>query len=116
MDQTEAPDLLEAQIATVSDYHSSLLSRALRRRDPEPTTRYIGMLQILRDLLLQGWKLRSDDEGLILDSPDRMLSEMGTSDPEKWKEGLRRYFSFAHERQLVEPATSRFITSVEKRG
>jgi hypothetical protein len=36
MDQTEAADLLEDQIATVSGYGSSLLSRALRRRDLEP--------------------------------------------------------------------------------
>jgi len=88
----------------------------LKRRDLDPTTRYVATLQVLRDLLLQGWELRSDDEGLILDSPERALLETRSPNPERQKEGLRRSFSFAREKQLLEPATSRFICSMERRG
>ncbi len=112
----EAADLLDDEIVKVNEYRSDLLAAGLKRSDLDPTVRYAATLQVLRDLLLQGWELRSDDEGLILDSPDRSLSEIRGPDPERRKEGLRRSFSFARERQLVEPATSRFIHYMEKRG
>jgi hypothetical protein len=70
----EATRVLADQIAKVSDYRSSLLASGLKRRDVDPTARYVATLQVLRDLLQQGWELRSDDEGLILDSPDRAMS------------------------------------------
>ena len=111
----EAARVLADQIAKVSDYRSSLLASGLKRRDVDPTARYVATLQVLRDLLHQGWELRSDDEGLILDSPDRALSEIRDPDPERRKEVLRRSFSFAREKQLAEPATSRFIRYMEKK-
>lgn len=115
-DASEARSQLDRSIRAVREHRSSLLSLGLKRGDLEITTRYLATLQILRDLLLQGWRLRSDDEGLLLDSPGKSLSEARGSNPERQKEGLRRSFAFAREKQLVEPATSRFVTSMERRG
>ena len=116
VDRTEAPRLLDDEIVKVGGYRSDLLALGLKRIDLDPTLRYEATLRVLRDLLLQGWELRSDDEGLILDSPDRSLSRIKGPDPERRKEGLRRSFAFARERQLAEPATSRFVRYMEKRG
>lgn len=108
--------LLDRLVRGAGEQRASLLSMGLRRGDLGPTTQYLATLQILRDLLSQGWGLRSDDEGLLLDSPEGLFSGTRGSDPEKQKEGLRSSFAFARERQLLEPATSRFVSSVERRG
>lgn len=108
--------LLDRLVRGAREQRASLLSMGLRRGDLGPTTRYLATLQILQDLLSQGWGLRSDDEGLLLDSPEGSFSGTRGSDPEKQKEGLSRSFAFARERQLLEPATSRFVSSVERRG
>jgi hypothetical protein len=114
--RSKAEGLLDDEIVKAGEYCSGLLASGLKRSDLDPTLRYVATLQVLRDLLRQGWELRSDDDGLILDSPERALSQIRGPDPERRKEGLRRSFSFARDRQLAEPATSRFIQYMEKRG
>ncbi len=81
----EATRVLADQIAKVSDYRSSLLASGLKRRNVNPTARYVATLQVLRDLFQQGWELRSGNEGLILDSPDRALSEIQDPNTERRK-------------------------------
>lgn len=57
--------------------------------------RYEATLRVLRDLLSQGWTIREDDEGIILDAPGR--SAVRLEDPEAAKESIRRSFAFARE-------------------
>jgi hypothetical protein len=110
----DAATLLKEAIAATSNYESELLSSGLEQDDLVPTTRYLAALRVLRDLVSQGWNLRFDDEGLVLDSPDSVSSQ--EDEPERKKEALRRSFSFAREAQLAEPATERFISAMERRG
>ena len=86
----------------------------LSSSDLAPTVRFSATLRVLRDLVFQGWTLREDDEGLILDSPG--WETVRIDDPEPEKEQLRRSFAFVREAQLHQPATLEFITSIERRG
>ncbi len=110
----EAKALLNEAVVTVGDHMSALFSFGLTLGDLIPTVRYSAALRVLRDLTVQGWSVRYDDEGAILDPPGSAVF-LG-SDPERGKEALRRSFSFAREAQLIQPATSRFVESVERRG
>ena len=69
---------------------------------------------MLRDLVSQGWTIREDDEGVILDAPGRAAVRL--DDPEAAKESIRRSFAFAREAQLREPSTLEFIATMERRG
>ena len=82
--------------------------------DLAPTVRYGATLRVLRDLLSQGWTIREDDEGIILDAPGRAAVRL--DDPEAAKESIRRSFAFARDAQLREPSTLEFITTTERRG
>ena len=62
----------------------------------------------------QGWTIREDDEGIILDAPGRAAVRF--DDPEAAKESIRRSFAFARDAQLREPSTLEFITTMERRG
>jgi uncharacterized radical SAM superfamily protein len=75
MDAADAEALLEEAIAATDKYESTLLSSGLKQDDLIPTTRYLATLRVLRDLVSQGWNLRFDDEGLVLDSPDSVSSQ-----------------------------------------
>jgi hypothetical protein len=98
-----------------SDARRGLLQGlGLSAHDSLPTARYAAALRILRDLVVQGWDVRGDDEGLILEAPGRGYTAV--ADPEREKEALRRSFSFARMAQLHEPATVRFIQDMERRG
>jgi hypothetical protein len=113
-DPEDARALLNEAVETVGDHMSALFSFGLTLGDLIPTVRYSAALRVLRDLTVQGWSVRYDDEGAILDPPGSIVFR--GSDPERGKEALRRSFSFAREAQLVQPATLRFIKSVERRG
>ena len=82
--------------------------------DLAPTVRYGATLRVLRDLLNQGWTIREDDEGIILDAPGRAAVRI--DDPEAAKESIRRSFAFARDAQLREPSTLEFIKTTERRG
>lgn len=105
---------LENEINAISGYQSKLISAGLAPTDVLPTVQYLTTLRVLRDLVTQGWGVRSDSEGTILDSPDGLLPQ--DDDAERKKEALRRSFSFARKAQLAQPATLRFISSMERRG
>lgn len=113
-DPEGAKALLNEALVTIDDHMSALFSFGLTLGDLIPTVRYSAALRVLRDLTVQGWSVRYDDEGAILDPPGSAVFR--GSDPERGKEALRRSFSFAREAQLVQPATLRFIESVEHRG
>ena len=75
--------------------------------DLGPTVHYGATLRVLRDLLDQGWTIREDDEGIILDAPGRGAVRL--DDPEAAKETIRRSSAFARDAQLSEPSTLAFI-------
>lgn len=106
--------MLEEEINAVSSYQSKLLSYGLAPSDVLPTVQYMSTLRILRDFVSQGWGVRSDNEGMILDSPEGLIPQDAKA--ERKKEAMRRSFSFARRAQLVQPATLRFISSMERRG
>lgn len=112
--EQEASELLAEAISGVDRHVAELLAVGLTPTDLAPTTRYAATLRVLRDLLLQGWRIRDDDEGVILDAPRR--PSVAIQDPERVKEALRRSFSFAREAQLRQDATRTFIEAMERRG
>jgi hypothetical protein len=110
----EAEVLLKDAIDATQAREGTLRSLGLTSSDLTPTLRYLATLCVLRDLVIQGWTVGIDDEGVILNSPDQV--SVWTKDPEQVKKTLRRSFFFAREAQLGEPATSHFVKSMERRG
>ena len=114
MRPVEAEAILDSAITTLDERQSALQTFGLSGIDLAPTVRYAATLRVLRDLLNQGWTIREDDEGIILDAPGRAAVRI--DDPEAAKESIRRSFAFARDAQLREPATLEFIKSTERRG
>jgi Domain of unknown function (DUF4338) len=114
MPADEARVLLHAAVERLDKRQNSLQSFGLTRFDVAPTVRYGATLRVLRDLLIQGWTAREDDEGVILDAPGRAAVRL--EDPEAAKKSIRRSFAFAREAQLREPSTLEFIATMERRG
>ncbi|HTQ69645.1 MAG TPA: Druantia anti-phage system protein DruA [Solirubrobacteraceae bacterium] len=110
----EAGAALDSAIATLDERQSALRSFGLTGMDVVPTVRYGATLRVLRDLISQGWTIREDDEGIILDAPGRTAVRL--DDPEAAKESIRRSFAFARDAQLREPSTLEFIATMERRG
>jgi hypothetical protein len=114
MPSAEAEAVLDAAIARVNERQNALQTFGLAGMDLAPTVRYGATLRVLRDLLNQGWTIREDDEGIILDAPGRAAIRF--DDPEAAKESIRRSFAFARDAQLREPSTLEFIRITEQRG
>jgi hypothetical protein len=110
----EAWGVLDAAIARLGEHQLTLRALGLSGMDLALTVRYEATVRVLRDLLSQGWTIREDDEGIILDAPGR--SAVRLEDPEAAKESIRRSFAFAREAQLREPSTTKFIETAERRG
>lgn len=110
----EAREVLVETIGAADQHREALESFGLSAHDLLPTISYVTTLKVLRDLLVQGWTLRVDDEGVILDAPGH--AGVRIADPEPQKRALRRSFAFAREAQLGESATQRFIAAMERRG
>ena len=114
MRTAEARLILDAAITRLDERQTALQTFGLSGMDLSPTIRYGATLRVLRDLISQGWTIREDDEGIILDAPGRAAVRL--DDPEAAKESIRRSFAFAREAQLIEPSTLDFITMMERRG
>lgn len=114
MGLAEANTILGSALAKVEGRQAALRSFGLSGVDLAPTVRYGATLRVLRDLLSQGWTIREDDEGIILDAPGRTLVRF--DDPETAKESVRRSFAFARDAQLREASTAEFIETMERRG
>ena len=110
----EARVMLDAAIERVDERQSALQTFGLSGLDLTPTVRYGATLRVLRDLVGQGWTIREDDEGVILDAPGRAAVRL--DDPEAAKESIRRSFAFARDAQLREASTQDFIATMERRG
>lgn len=108
----EADRALSLEVLTADHRRSKYESLGLSLEDLLPTLRWTTALRVLRDLHVQGWALRTDDEGLFLKAPGTGTSK----DPEVEKEAVRRSFSFARNAQLAQPSTVRFIRGLEGRG
>jgi hypothetical protein len=114
MGLAEARTILDAAIESLDERQSALRTFGLMGIDLAPTTRYGATLRVLRDLIGQGWTIREDDEGIILDAPGRAAVRL--DDPEAAKEAIRQSFAFAREAQLREQSTRQFIEGMERRG
>ncbi|MHB8450381.1 MAG: Druantia anti-phage system protein DruA [Mycobacteriales bacterium] len=114
MRTVEAGTILDSAVTALDERQSALQTFGLSGIDLAPTVRYAATLRVLRDLLNQGWTIREDDEGIILDAPGRAAVRI--DDPEAAKESIRRSFAFARDAQLREPSTLEFIRTTERRG
>jgi hypothetical protein len=111
---SDAHNLLVSAIGRVDQKHGSLQVFGLGALDLAPTARYAATLRVLRDLLMQGWTPRVDDEGIILDAPGQLAVRL--EDPEAAKASIRRSFAFARDAQLREAPTREFVAAMERRG
>jgi len=105
---------LRSTIEEGQERWQDLLASGLDPTDLLPTRGYLATLHVLRDLVTQGWRVRGDDEGMILDSPAQ--ASLRSADPEQRKEAIRRSFSFARDAQLGKPSTARFVERMERQG
>jgi hypothetical protein len=88
MGAVEAGTILDSAITALDERQSALQTFGLSGMDLAPTVSYGATLRVLRDLLNQGWTIREDDEGIILDAPGRAAVRI--DDPEAAKESIRR--------------------------
>lgn len=109
-----AKDTLDAAVLAVEAHRDALSAFGLTPTDLIPTLQYATTLKVLRDLVVQGWTVRVDDEGIILDAPGYGGVRIG--DPEPQKAALRRSFAFARDAQLAQASTQDFIAAMERRG
>src|SRR6266571_4300163 len=114
MPAAEARAVLDLAIQKLDERLEALQTFGLSGMDLTPTVRYGATVRVLRDLVSQGWTVREDDEGVILDAPGRAAVRL--DDPEAAKESIRRSFAFAREAQLRERSTQEFIATMERRG
>ncbi len=114
MGTVESYAILDGAITNLDERQRTLESYGLSAPDLAPTIRYGATLRVLRDLVSQGWTIREDDEGVILDAPGRAAIRL--DDPETAKQSIRRSFAFAREAQLRELPTLQFIESAERKG
>ena len=114
MGLSEARAVVDTAIDAVDDRQTALRTFGLAGLELAPTIRYGATLRVLRDLVSQGWTIREDDEGIILDAPGRAAVRL--DNPEAAKESIRQSFAFAREAQLREQSTRQFIQAAERRG
>lgn len=81
--------------------------------DMHPTVYYLATLRLLRDLILQGWRPGSDDDGIYILPP---LVTAGGDDPSEAKSDLRNSFRFAVADQLLSGSVMSFIAKMERQG
>ena len=94
MHHDEADRELSLTIQAEEHRRSQYETLGLTLEDIVPTLHWTTALRVLRDLHVQGWTFRTDDEGLLLKAPGTAPS----SDPEVEKEAIRRSFAFAPQR------------------
>lgn len=113
---SEVPRQLQrvsAEIARAESLRTDLANLGLAGAELVPTLSYLAALRVLRDLLLQGWALGVDEEGVYLVPP--LVSALQL-DPDELKAALRESFAFTRQAQLSNPATAQFIRDMERRG
>jgi len=92
----------------------SQLARITPAKDAlQPIVYYLATLRLLRDLVMQGWRAGSDDDGIFILPPT--LSSLGT-DPADTKAEVRDSFRFVIADQLLSNSVSVFIAKVERQG
>jgi len=101
-------------IDTVDSRRIELMGLGVAISDLQPTIAYLAALHLLRDLLVQGWILDVDREGILLAPLTTTVS--ASDDPAGAKEILRNSFAFARQAQLSEPSVSKFVRTMEQRG
>jgi hypothetical protein len=101
------------EIDRAESLRAELTALGLSGTDVVPTLSYLAVLRVLRDLLLQGWTLGMDEEGVYLIPPLVGALQLG---PDELKAALRESFAFARRAQLSDPATAQFVRDMERRG
>jgi hypothetical protein len=81
--------------------------------DLQPTVYYLATLRLLRDLLMQGWTVGADDDGIYILPP---LVAAAGEDPSDKKSELRDSFKFVLADQLLSDSVTAFIARMEKQG
>jgi hypothetical protein len=106
-------DRIRACIDTAEAWRVQLRQLGVDDDDLQPTLFYLTTLRLLRDLLLQGWTVGLDDDGIYALPPQ--LSAAG-EDPAETKSELRESFRFALADQLLSPSVQAFIARMERQG
>lgn len=105
---------LRTTIGTIVGRLEGLRAAGVQPIEVRPTVAYLAALRLLRDLLQQGWTLRRQDDGLMLDPP--LFAVGGSDDPATSKEAVRGSFSFVRNAQLGSSSVRRFVQMMERRG
>jgi Domain of unknown function (DUF4338) len=106
--------LIGYAIGVVQARRATLTSAGLSGDELQPTVAYLAALKLLRDLVAQGWALDRDVDGVVLVPSATAVG--AADDPSSAKGGIRASFSFARQAHLAEPATSRFVADMERKG
>lgn len=106
-------ECIRASIDTAESHRLQLGGFGVGADDLQPTVFYVATLRLLRDLVLQGWTVGADDEGIYILPP--LLTAAG-SDPSDTKSALRDSFKFALADQLLSDSVAAFIARMERQG
>jgi hypothetical protein len=94
-------------------FADELRTLARRYTDDAESLKLRAVFLLMADLFEQGWKVRSNDEGIIF-RPPGLVGE-GAETVDEVKARVRRTLQAARARQLAEPPVRKFFARVEKR-
>lgn len=106
-------DCIRLSIDTAEAHRVQLGGLGVGPDDLQPTVFYLATLRLLRDLVLQGWTVGADDDGIFILPP--VVSAAG-DDPSDSKSELRDSFKFALADQLLSDSVASFIARMERQG
>lgn len=104
---------IRASVDTAEAHRLQLGGLGVAPDDLQPTIHYLATLRLLRDLLLQGWTVGTDDDGVYILPPT--VAAAG-EDPSGTKSELRDSFKFVLADQLLSDSVASFIARMEKHG
>lgn len=106
-------ECIRASVDTAEAHRLQLSGLGVAPDDLQPTVHYLATLRLLRDLLLQGWTVGTDDDGIYILPPT--VAAAG-EDPSGTKSALRDSFKFVLADQLLSDSVATFIARMEKHG
>lgn len=110
---TSRIECIRSSIDTAETRRLQLSELGVGVDDLQPTVYFLATLQLLRDLVLQGWMAGADDDGIYLLPP--LVTEAG-EDPSDSKTEIRDSFKFVLADQLLSDSVSVFIAKMEREG
>ena len=106
-------ECIRSSIDTAEAHRLQLGGFGVAPDDLQPTVYYLATLRLLRDLLLQGWTVGADDDGIYILPPSVAVTG---EDPSDTKSDLRNSFKFVLADQLLSDSVTAFIARMEKQG